>query len=564
MMTVNGRPMRVAICLLGVIAVFVGTMAGPATGSEMRTSSSIPTSGAAAPPFVANYAATLRETEPRADGIHHVDTPRMIKQLQRLHVTTYWYLVWYTPTEWQDFVNEFEPAAERAGIDIYLYLVGPSECSPICSEPYGTDYVAWARAIANLSLRHPNIKGWAIDDFIYNLSLFTPSYMKQVVGTTHAINPRLRFYAQVYQNNLTPDFDAVYTPIVDGYVLAFRDDPWHNTQVTSSLPGQIEQDAALVRSYGKSLVLMLYAYGLSLIPMAPSAHYIDTCVRIALWYLRAGVIDGVVTYVLKMDGQPEPPTIFDHAPTHTGSGRLSLATRDSSVNGYEQASQRITVDPSAPAYALDFWLGLHYVANASNGEQAVQVLVDGKPAWQTNPVSLPSGSYQPIHVDLTPYLAGKTRATLTLRLATLQQQGNFIADVSVDDLQGTGFTVADPGFEWTRGWALTGTNPAYFPAIDIFDPNRPLDAFSDVTDQFGPQALVIRAASMNASGDSDHLLLVKARKVLADYLEREFSAAANNARLLAGLAAVRGDQVLAEQAAGVASDLMHEAQAANL
>lgn len=558
-MTVNRRVVRAVGCLLGVIGLVVGAMVGPAAGSEVSTSSSVPVSRVGPPPFVANYAATLREAQPRADGINHVDTPRMIQQLKRLHVTTYWYLVWYTPTEWQDFVNEFEPAAERAGIDIYVYLVGPSECSPICSEPYGTDYVAWAQAIADLSLQHPNIKGWAIDDFIYNLSLFTPSYMKQVVGASHTINPGLRFYAQIYQNNLTPDFTSVYTPIVDGYVLAFRDDPWHNTQVTSSLPGQIERDAALVHSYGKNLVLMVYAYGLSDTPMFPSASYIDTCVRIGLAYLRAGVIAGVVTYVLKMDGLPEPPNAFNHAPTHGGIGRLSLATRDSSVAGYEQASQQFTVDPSASDYSLDFWLGLHYLADASNGKQAVQLLVDGKLAWQTDPASLPSGSYEPIHVDLTPYLAGKNHATLALRLATVQPEGSFIADVSIDDLQGTGLTVTNPGFESAQGWTLTHTNPAYYPAIDIFDTNRALEAFADVTDQFGPHALVIRAATGDGSGHPDPLLLAIADKVLVDYLAHLFSAAATNAQTLSSLAAARGDQVLAEQSAGVADDLTHEA-----
>lgn len=76
------------------------------------------------------------------------------------------------------------PAAEAAGIDVMVYLVPPSECQQSgephrdgrCSRPYGLDFVAWATAIAELSVTHPNVIGWAIDDFLVgpvNQALFT-------------------------------------------------------------------------------------------------------------------------------------------------------------------------------------------------------------------------------------------------------------------------------------------------------------------------------------------------------------------------------------------------------
>src|SRR5262249_52523375 len=96
----------------------------------------------------------VRESRPRADGYRHIDTPRLIHQLKQEGLNTYTYGIWDAPTDWSDLVNEFAPAADRAGIKIWVYLVPPSECfyDPVpvkngrCSWPYREDYVAWADA----------------------------------------------------------------------------------------------------------------------------------------------------------------------------------------------------------------------------------------------------------------------------------------------------------------------------------------------------------------------------------------------------------------------------------
>lgn len=554
--------MRRLLALAAGCVTLLGLVSAPAHADPPTTATA--TAAPAAPawdpvvgsgtPFIANYAATIREATPRADGITHVDTPAMIRRLQQLHVTTYWFLVWYTPTEWQDFVTEFEPAAEQAGIDIYLYLVGPTECTPVCSAPYNTDFVRWGQEIAAQSVAHPNIKGWAIDDFIYNTTLFTPQYVQQFVDAAHAINPSLRFYSQVYQNNLTPAFVAAYTPHVDGYVLAFRDDPYHNTQVTESLPGQLDADAAMVRQYGKSLVLMVYAANLSNTPMPPSASYVDTVVSTGLRYLRANMIDGLVTYVLRMDDQLESPSDFNHA--RTGVGALSLLDYLSDLDGgYAQASQVVSVDPASTSYGIDFAAGLHLLGNPTYGEQSLQVLVDGQVAWQVNPATLPKGSYLPEHADLTPYLSGKSSATLTLRLVTIRQAHSFYADVLLDDLTPTGFTVANAGFEDRSAWTLARNGAAYVPDYDLFDPLRARKAYSAVQAQYGPHGLVIRVGATDLPAGLKHSLEVKAQNVLGAYLAGQRPAAAGAALGLAGEARALGLAVLADQASAVADEL---------
>ena len=70
---------------------------------------------------------SIREPEPRADGYRHLDTPAMIEKLKELNLNHYFYGVWDSPTDWDDLKSEFLPAAAEAGIQVWPYLVPPSE-----------------------------------------------------------------------------------------------------------------------------------------------------------------------------------------------------------------------------------------------------------------------------------------------------------------------------------------------------------------------------------------------------------------------------------------------------
>lgn len=80
--------------------------------------------------ILGDYAGELRESQPRADGVRHVDTPGMIQSLRELNVNTYLYLIWHEKTDWDDLRKEFLPAAKQAGIDVWVYLVPPANPPP--------------------------------------------------------------------------------------------------------------------------------------------------------------------------------------------------------------------------------------------------------------------------------------------------------------------------------------------------------------------------------------------------------------------------------------------------
>lgn len=162
--------------------------------------------------IIADYDAELR----RPDG--HVNTPAMVERLKALGANCYFWLIWHAPTDWDD-LQEFLPVARDAGIDVWVYLVPPSEPPP--SQPFGLDFITWAREIAKLSIQHPNLRAWVIDDFYANRSVLTPEYMAQVCAAAREINPNLAFYPLMYFPEIGWRFVEDYGPIVDGAVVAY-------------------------------------------------------------------------------------------------------------------------------------------------------------------------------------------------------------------------------------------------------------------------------------------------------------------------------------------------------
>lgn len=168
----------------------------------------------------ADYDAELR----RADG--HVDSEAMVRRLKELGVTTYYWLIWHAPTDWED-LKQFLPLAAQAKIQTWAYLVppteGPSSGSP-ASEPFKEDYLRWAEEIARLSLQQTNLSGWVIDDFYANHKFFSPAYVGQMQAKAKAINPRLLFLPLMYFPEITPGFVTDYQKVVDGVIVAYPDD----------------------------------------------------------------------------------------------------------------------------------------------------------------------------------------------------------------------------------------------------------------------------------------------------------------------------------------------------
>ena len=175
--------------------------------------------------------ATLRDTfgtynaAPRAAN-GGVDIDRLLNELTTLKAHTYNWLVWHAPTDWED-LQAFLPRAAEQQIKVWVSLVPPSESPPQTrnfSEPFRLDYERWAVEIAKLSLTHPNLVAWSIDDFAHNLKVFTPDQVKRMLDGARAINPRLAFVPCVYYRQCIPQFAQAYGTLFDGILFPYRND----------------------------------------------------------------------------------------------------------------------------------------------------------------------------------------------------------------------------------------------------------------------------------------------------------------------------------------------------
>jgi hypothetical protein len=167
---------------------------------------------------LADYDAELRLPNGR------VDVPGMARRLHELGVTTYYWLIAHAATDWED-LNLFLPEAEKAHIEVWPYLVPPSESAPrygnLYPEPFRLDYLRWAEELARLSLRHTNLTTWVIDDFYENHNLYTPAYVREMQQRAKAINPRLAFFPLMYYGEINRRFAQDYHTVIDGIVAAY-------------------------------------------------------------------------------------------------------------------------------------------------------------------------------------------------------------------------------------------------------------------------------------------------------------------------------------------------------
>lgn len=174
--------------------------------------------GAALPQHLADYDAELRGPDGR------VDIDAMVQRLKDLGVTTYYWLIAHAATDWDD-LKLFLPEAAKAHIEVWAYLVPPSESAPKYStlypEPFRLDYQRWAEEIAHLSLEHTNLTAWVIDDFYENHALYTPTYVRDMQERARRVNPRLKFSPLMYYWEINRKFAEDYRNVIDGVVAAY-------------------------------------------------------------------------------------------------------------------------------------------------------------------------------------------------------------------------------------------------------------------------------------------------------------------------------------------------------
>jgi len=189
-----------------------------------------------------------------------VDYKKLIKELKDIHANTYHWL----DREGYDDISSlrvFLPMAKKARIKVWVTLVPPSESPPFSdhySEPYKLEYQQWAIALANLSLEFPNLVAWSIDDFVHNLKLFTPAYVKQFLDTSRKINPTFAFLPCCYYKETNVGFVKNYGPFLDGILF-----PYRNESIVANLKdaGQVKPEIEKLRSlFEKGFLIFLDVY----------------------------------------------------------------------------------------------------------------------------------------------------------------------------------------------------------------------------------------------------------------------------------------------------------------
>lgn len=486
------RRLVVTMACVLVLILAVGVAPSGATGAAPPGASSEEVNRLITPPGGMKSVQTggntvgdvIREARPRADGYRHIDTPATIRVLKQLGANTYTYLIWNSPTDWDDLVREFAPAAARAGIDIWLYLVPPSECqdNPVkhldgrCSRPFKKDYVRWAEEIAKLSVAQPNVKVWALDDFFSQLS---PEVVHEMQRVQDSINPNLGFYTTVYYGDaVNPHFYDRYEGLIDGIIYPYTGAN-SNTQDASKVGPNLDRILEQTEPRGLGVVLLAYTgrYLSAIVP--PTDAYIADVITETRPYMEAGRLVGITLYGLPIAGGKQ---MSAYNVARTGEGWLSFAP---SIFGrtepghFAQAEQRISVDPTARRHSLEFSdFDIYYDQNNTATQYHTrQVLIDGEVVWEAGaPAS--GGAWYRHYVDLTHALRGKQSATLTLRV-TDKTSLSLWTGIVVDDVTATGFRVRNGGFEARGGWTLSTNNDVILPSqrhFADFDPVRQLDA----------------------------------------------------------------------------------------
>lgn len=168
-----------------------------------------------------------------------IDIQRLTDELADAHANTYSFCIHAAATDWDD-LQQFLPLAAKHGIRVWASLVPPSESPPrtrLYAEPFRLDYQRWAVEIAKLSLRETNLVAWSIDDFTYNLKIYTPEHLKEMLTAAREINPRLAFLPCCYYKAITPVFVKDYQSLIDGILFPYRHESGGANLTDASLVG---------------------------------------------------------------------------------------------------------------------------------------------------------------------------------------------------------------------------------------------------------------------------------------------------------------------------------------
>ncbi len=453
-------------------------------GSAVSAAPRLGSTGAVAAPTLAgptdvraSYATPVRGSDGR------VDVAGTISRLTDMHANTYAFLI-LGSYDWAD-LQLFAPAAQAAGINVWVYLVPPTECpgtDNTCDSylPYKKDYVGWAKGIAALANQYPVVTGWAMDDFNSNTATFTVTYTGQMRTAGQAIHPALQFLPVVYYPALTSTFVNSYASVFDSLIMPFRDGDYRNTLWTGTLRAELDAASALLAGKGRKLVLMVYASTLSNTTVTPDVDYVRQVTSIGMEYSRAGTIAGVIQYALNLTAGRGQNS--DVPSAHGGNGSLVFTVQaNSATSAGDYAAARATVrfTTGSTTCTMYLWHTDDRTTASPTGYHYKQAIVAGALVWQRDVASEDTAWYTSSPVDISQYMSSGS-AALTVRLYEVKGVSNYAVTAHIDDLVLRGCYIDNPNLEATGGWTFTRGGGRVLGGQHIYDPVYSTDVLTAV------------------------------------------------------------------------------------
>jgi hypothetical protein len=395
----------------------------------------------------------------RTDG-GHVDADKTLDRLKELHVNVHMFLV-SNRRDWAD-LPRFAAKAQQAGIKVWVFLHPPRWCKnaqgvvdrkcPLYN-PYHANFVEWGKAIARMSLQHPAVSAWVIDDFVGDDGILTPAYMSRARRASRAIRSALEFYPVVY-HQFVNSFMRAYAPLIDALIMPFRDGAYRNTLMRDTLGPHLRADSALVARYRRKLFLMVYTKSLSNTQVVPDVNYVRSVTTAGLDAMAGDDLAGVILFGFPL--QPGQPARNDTNFARTGQGALVFGVRSSQrTSALDTAEARVSVafDAGSTSCVLSFWHKDGYSTSPKKAGYHQKRLMISAPAgtfsqllWSRD-VMTDDATWHRVSLDLSPYVSRV--GTLRLRFGLYETKGVRRLGViaQFDDITLTGCSAVGAAFD---------------------------------------------------------------------------------------------------------------------
>jgi hypothetical protein len=237
----------------------------------------------------------------------HIDSQRLLADLDELHANTYNWLIGRSATDWDD-LQTFLPLARKHGIRVWVTLLPPSESLPKgkhFSEPYRLDFEKWVAELAALSARERALVAWSMDDFAYNLKAIPPDRMRTIIAAQREKNSNFAFVPCVYYKQATPMFVKNYREFLDGILFPYRSE---STKAGLSDATQVAPEVKTLKQRFRPdfpIIVDIYATRHSTLG-ASTPEYVEQLMKLA-----KPVADGMHIYTHQNKNDPKEREKYD-------------------------------------------------------------------------------------------------------------------------------------------------------------------------------------------------------------------------------------------------------------